>query len=38
MEGIIQTQVNPAEGYAFAVAMKSLLRQNLIVMMLGENS
>ncbi len=36
MEGIIQTQVNPAEGYTFAVAMKSLLRQNPNVMMLGE--
>jgi type II secretory ATPase GspE/PulE/Tfp pilus assembly ATPase PilB-like protein len=36
MEGIIQTQVNPEEGYTFAKAMRSLLRQNPNIMMIGE--
>lgn len=36
MEGIIQTQVNPDEGYTFPKAMRSLLRQNPNIMMIGE--
>jgi type IV pilus assembly protein PilB len=36
MEGIIQTQVNKKEGYDFAIAMRSLLRQNPDIMMIGE--
>ena len=36
MEGIIQTQINEKEGYTFASAMKSLLRQNPDIMMIGE--
>ncbi|MFO8028151.1 MAG: ATPase, T2SS/T4P/T4SS family, partial [Opitutales bacterium] len=36
MEGIIQTQINKEEDYTFAKAMRSLLRQNPDVMMLGE--
>jgi len=36
MEGIIQTQVNKKEGYTFANAMRSLLRQNPDIMMVGE--
>ena len=36
MEGVIQTQVDPDEGYTFAKAMRSLLRQNPNIMMIGE--
>jgi type II secretory ATPase GspE/PulE/Tfp pilus assembly ATPase PilB-like protein len=36
MDGIIQTQVNDKEGYTFATAMRSLLRQNPDIMMIGE--
>ncbi len=36
LEGVMQTQVNPEEGYTFAVAMRSLLRQNPNIMMIGE--
>ncbi len=36
MEGIIQTQINEKENYTFALAMKSLLRQNPDIMMIGE--
>ena len=36
LEGVIQTQVNPEEGYAFPKAMRSLLRQNPNIMMIGE--
>jgi type IV pilus assembly protein PilB len=36
MEGIIQTQVNPDDGYTFAAALRSLLRQNPNVIMIGE--
>lgn len=36
LEGVMQTQVNPEEGYTFSVAMRSLLRQNPNIMMIGE--
>ncbi len=36
MEGVIQTQIDIAGGYTFASAMKSLLRQNPNIMMIGE--
>lgn len=36
MEGIIQTQINNEQGYTFAAAMRSLLRQNPNIMMIGE--
>jgi type II secretory ATPase GspE/PulE/Tfp pilus assembly ATPase PilB-like protein len=36
MEGIIQTQINDKENYTFALAMRSLLRQNPDIMMIGE--
>lgn len=36
MPGILQTQVNEAEEYTFANALRSLLRQNPDVMMIGE--
>lgn len=36
MDGVIQTQVNKAEKYTFATAMRSLLRQNPDIMMVGE--
>ncbi|MBD3248102.1 hypothetical protein GF382_02325 [Candidatus Falkowbacteria bacterium] len=36
LEGIMQTQINPEEGYTFAAAMRSLLRQNPNIMMIGE--
>ncbi|MFA4943023.1 MAG: GspE/PulE family protein, partial [Patescibacteria group bacterium] len=36
MEGIIQTQINAEQGYTFASAMRSLLRQNPNIMMIGE--
>ncbi len=36
LEGVMQTQINPDEGYTFAKAMRSLLRQNPNIMMVGE--
>src|SRR3989339_81024 len=36
MEGIMQTQVDVEKGYSFAAALKSLLRQNPNVIMIGE--
>lgn len=36
MEGIIQTQIDTEQGYTFAAAMRSLLRQNPNIMMIGE--
>ena len=36
MPGLLQTQVNEKEGYTFATALRSLLRQNPDVMMIGE--
>ena len=36
LPGIIQTQVNPDQGYTFATALKSLLRQDPDIMMIGE--
>lgn len=36
MEGVMQTQINVEEGYTFAAAMRSLLRQNPNIMMIGE--
>lgn len=36
LEGVMQTQINPEEGYTFAAAMRSLLRQNPNIMMIGE--
>ena len=36
MEGIMQTQINVEQGYTFAVAMRSLLRQNPNIIMIGE--
>lgn len=36
LSGIIQTQVNKEEGYTFLEALKSLLRQNPNIIMLGE--
>jgi len=36
LPGIIQTQINEAEGYTFSSAMRSLLRQNPNIMMIGE--
>lgn len=36
LSGIMQTQINPEEGYTFAAAMRSLLRQNPNIMMIGE--
>ncbi|MFW5888096.1 MAG: GspE/PulE family protein [Patescibacteria group bacterium] len=36
LEGVIQTQVSQDEGYTFAKAMRSLLRQNPNIMMIGE--
>ncbi len=36
MDGVMQTQINKEEGYTFATAMKSLLRQNPNIMMIGE--
>ncbi len=36
MPGILQTQVNNAEGYSFAQALRALLRQNPDIMMIGE--
>ena len=36
LEGIIQTQINEKEGYTFSTALRSLLRQNPDVIMIGE--
>lgn len=36
LSGILQTQINEAEGYTFAVALRSFLRQNPNIIMLGE--
>lgn len=36
MEGIIQTQIDNESNYTFAAAMRSLLRQNPNIMMIGE--
>ncbi len=36
MEGILQTQVNQEGGYTFPTALRSLLRQNPDIMMVGE--
>ena len=36
LEGVLQTQVNDGEGYGFATALRSLLRQNPDIMMIGE--
>ncbi len=36
LPGILQTQVNEAEGYSFAGALRALLRQNPDILMLGE--
>jgi type IV pilus assembly protein PilB len=36
MPGLLQTQVNENEGYSFSTALRSLLRQNPDIMMIGE--
>ncbi len=36
MKGVLQTQVNKEEGYTFANALRSILRQNPDVIMIGE--
>lgn len=36
LAGTIQTQINTEQGYTFASAMRSLLRQNPNIMMIGE--
>ncbi|OQA36679.1 MAG: Type II secretion system protein E [Parcubacteria group bacterium ADurb.Bin326] len=36
LEGVMQTQIDTEEGYTFAAAMRSLLRQNPNIMMIGE--
>lgn len=36
MQGVLQTQVNEAEGYTFSTALRSLLRQNPDILMIGE--
>ena len=36
LEGIMQTQINTEEGYTFASALRSLMRQNPNVIMVGE--
>jgi type II secretory ATPase GspE/PulE/Tfp pilus assembly ATPase PilB-like protein len=36
IEGILQTPVNDKEGYSFATALRSLMRQNPDIMMIGE--
>jgi len=36
MQGVLQTQVNEKDGYGFSTALRSLLRQNPDVMMIGE--
>ncbi len=34
--GLLQTQINEADGYTFATALRSLLRQNPDILMIGE--
>ncbi len=36
LDGVLQTQVNEAEGYGFADALRALLRQNPDILMIGE--
>ncbi len=36
LPGVMQTQIDPEQGYTFAAAMRSLLRQNPNIMMIGE--
>jgi type IV pilus assembly protein PilB len=36
LEGVMQTQIDTEQGYTFAAAMRSLLRQNPNIMMIGE--
>jgi len=36
LEGIMQTQINTDEGYTFAASLRSLMRQNPNVIMVGE--
>ncbi len=36
VKGVMQTQINASQGYTFALALRSLLRQNPNVMMIGE--
>lgn len=36
LEGIVQTQISNEEGYTFAAALRSLLRQNPNIIMVGE--
>jgi len=36
LAGVMQTQIDPERGYTFAAAMRSLLRQNPNIMMIGE--
>lgn len=36
LPGVMQTQINAEQGYTFAAAMRSLLRQNPNIMMIGE--
>jgi type II secretory ATPase GspE/PulE/Tfp pilus assembly ATPase PilB-like protein len=36
LAGVMQTQIDEAHGYTFASAMRSLLRQNPNIMMIGE--
>ncbi|MCX6795462.1 MAG: GspE/PulE family protein [Candidatus Falkowbacteria bacterium] len=36
LPGVIQTQIDTEKGYTFAAAMRSLLRQNPNIMMIGE--
>ncbi len=36
LEGIMQTQIDTEQGYTFAAAMRSLLRQNPNIVMVGE--
>jgi type IV pilus assembly protein PilB len=36
MDGIIQTQINVDEGYTFSAAIRSLMRQNPNIIMVGE--
>lgn len=36
IEGVLQTPVNNKEGYTFATALRSLLRQNPDILMIGE--
>ncbi len=36
MAGLLQTQVNEEEGYTFSTALRSLLRQNPDILMIGE--